>query len=84
MIVRLLHFESCFVKLLFTLNYFIIHVLTILSFSNSGVYLTLYFIMTPLNTFANRADPDQAAPVRAARSGSTLFANGNIIYLILH
>ena len=28
--------------------------------------LTLYLIETPFNTFANRADPDQAALVRAA------------------
>ena len=30
----------------------------------------------PLNAFANRAEPDQAALVRAAWSGSTLFAYG--------
>ena len=29
--------------------------------------------------FANRADPDQTALVRAASSGSTLFAYGNLI-----
>ena len=46
--------------------------------------LTLYLIETPFNTSANRADPDQAAHIRAARSGSTLFAYGNMIYLILH
>ena len=28
--------------------------------------LLLYLIETAFNTFANRADPDQAAPVRAA------------------
>ena len=28
--------------------------------------LTLYLIEMPFNTFANRADPDQAALVRAA------------------
>ena len=28
--------------------------------------LTLYLIETPINTFANRVDPDQAALVRAA------------------
>ena len=28
--------------------------------------LTLYLIKRPFNTFANRADPDQAALVRAA------------------
>ena len=28
--------------------------------------LTLYLIETPFNTFAKRADPDQAALVRAA------------------
>ena len=35
---------------------------------------TLYLIETPFNTFANRADPDHAALVRAAWPGSTLFA----------
>ena len=34
----------------------------------------------PFNTFANRAGPDKAALVRAALSGSTLFAFGNIRY----
>ena len=29
-------------------------------------YLTLYLIETPFNAFANRADPDQAALIRAA------------------
>ena len=33
----------------------------------------------PFNTFANRADPDQAALIRAALSGSTLFDYGNMI-----
>ena len=46
--------------------------------------LTLKLIKMPFNTFANRADPDQAALVRTALSGSTLFAYGNMIYLILH
>ena len=41
--------------------------------------LTLYLIATHFNAFANRADPDQAALVRAASSGSTLFAYGNMI-----
>ena len=27
------------------------------------MHLTLYFIENPFNIFANRADPDQAAPV---------------------
>ena len=36
--------------------------------------LTLYLIETPLNTFVNRSNPDQAALIRA-----TLFAYGNII-----
>ena len=40
--------------------------------------LTLYPIETPFDAFANRADPDQAALIRAACSGSTLF-NGNMI-----
>ena len=35
--------------------------------------------LSHFNTFANRADPDLAALVRAAGSGSTLFAYGNII-----
>ena len=39
-------------------------------------FLTLYLIEIPFNTFANRADPDQAALVRAAWSGSTLFGYG--------
>ena len=51
---------------------------------NFGGPLTLYLIEMTFNTFANRADPDQAALVRAAWSGSTLFAYGNMIYLILH
>ena len=33
--------------------------------------LTLYHIKTPFDAFANRADPDQAALLRAAWSGST-------------
>ena len=39
-------------------------------------YLTLYLIEKP---FTNRKDPDQAALVRAALSGSALFSYGNII-----
>ena len=35
--------------------------------------------MMPFNALANRADPDQAALVRAAWSGSTLFAFGHMI-----
>ena len=46
--------------------------------------LNLYLIETPYNMFANRADPNQAALVRAAWSGSALFAYGNMIYLIQH
>ena len=38
-----------------------------------------YLIERPFNNFANRADPDQDALVRAAWSGSTLFAYGNMI-----
>ena len=34
------------------------------------------FLIEPFNAFANRVDPDQAALVRAALSGSTLFAYG--------
>ena len=44
-----------------------------------GPLITLYLIETPFNTFANRADPVQAALVRAAWSGSSLFAYGNMI-----
>ena len=43
------------------------------------ITLTLYLIETPFNAFENRADPDQAALVRAARLGSTLFAYRNMI-----
>ena len=38
----------------------------------------------PFNACANRADPDQAALIRAALSGSTLFAYGNMKHLIPH
>ena len=41
--------------------------------------LTFYLMEPPLDTFANKADPNQAALVRAARSESTLFAYGNTI-----
>ena len=41
--------------------------------------LTLYLIVTPIYALANRADSDQAALVRAARSGSNLFAYINMI-----
>ena len=40
---------------------------------------TLYLIEMPFRAFANKADPDQATLVRAARSGSILFAYGNMI-----
>ena len=43
-------------------------------FEHQKKCLTLDLIEMLLNTFANRADPDQAALVRA-----TLFAYGNII-----
>ena len=43
-------------------------------------FLTLYPIETPFDAFANRADPDQAALVRAAWSVSTLFAYGNMTW----
>ena len=46
---------------------------------DSNKTLKLYLIETPFNTFANRADPDHAALVRAARSESTLFAYENMI-----
>ena len=49
-----------------------------------AVALTDYLLKKHFNAFANRADPDQAALVRAAWSGSTLFAHGNMIYLLLH
>ena len=38
---------------------------------------------TTFNTFANRADSDLAALVRAALSGSTLFAYGNMIRYVI-
>ena len=43
------------------------------------VFFKPCIIETPFNTFANRADPDQAALIRAALSGSTLFVYGNMI-----
>ena len=39
-----------------------------------STFVIIYLIETPLNAFANRADPDETALSRAARSGSTLFA----------
>ena len=45
----------------------------------SCILFTFYSIKTPFNTFANRADPDQAALLRATGSGSTLFAYENMI-----
>ena len=43
--------------------------------------VNLYLIETLFNTFANGANPDKTAPVRAAYSGSTLFPFKNeIIY----
>ena len=36
----------------------------------------------PFDTFANRADPDQAGLVRAASPGYTLFDYGNMIYIM--
>ena len=46
--------------------------------------LTLNLIETPFDAFANRADPDQAALIKAACLGPTLFAFGNLICLIPH
>ena len=45
---------------------------------NAIYFLRLNLIETHFNTFANRAEPYQAALTRAARLGSTLFAYGNI------
>ena len=44
--------------------------------------LTHYLIETPFNAFANRADPDQAALIRAALSWSTLLLKYDITYTI--
>ena len=52
-------------------------IIKILNHSLSLISLSL--IEKPFNTFANRADPDQTALVRAAWSGSILFAYGNMI-----
>ena len=49
------------------------------SWENVNIHLTLYLMEAPFNTSVNIADPDPAALLRAARSGSTLFALGNII-----
>ena len=54
-------------------------VFCILSRQRVRADLSLYLIEMPFNNFANRADPDQAALVRAASSGSTLIANGDMI-----
>ena len=52
-------------------------------FSLANRASSLYLIETPFNSFANRANPDQAL-VRAASSGTTLFAYRSMIYLILY
>ena len=54
-----------------------------LIFHRDNNKLTLHLIETSFNAFANRADPDQAALVRAVWSGSTLVAYGNMINLII-
>ena len=38
----------------------------IMKHGSQSLYLTLYLIEKPSNTFENRADPDQAALVRTA------------------
>ena len=48
-------------------------------FSTISRSLTLYLIETSFNTFANRAVPDQAVLVRAARSGSIGFTHRNML-----
>ena len=54
------------------------------SMKNFPAYIdfTHYHLETPFNTFANRAEPEFAALVRAAWPGSTLFAYRHMIYLI--
>ena len=48
-------------------------------FCKCYVNFTPNLIKSPFNTFANRANPYQAALTRAAYSGSTLFAYGKIM-----
>ena len=43
------------------------------------VFNTLFNPLSHRDAFSNRADPDQAALLRAALPGSTLFAYGNMI-----
>ena len=57
---------------------------TLAKISEFTAILTLYLVETPFNAFANRADPDQAALARAVWLGSTLFANGSMIDLIIN
>ena len=47
--------------------------------ATSRKILTLYLIETSFKAFSNRAEQDQAALVRAALSGSSMFAYGNMI-----
>ena len=53
-----------------------LYVLHVWTYTNK-TSLTIHLIEMHFETFANRADPEQAALVRAAWSGSTLFAYGN-------
>ena len=55
------------------------HLVSIVQAISGAVNLTLYPKEKPFHTFANKADPDQAALVRAAWPGSTLLAYGNMI-----
>ena len=51
------------------------------SILNIKLYRKMHLNSETLNTFANTADPDQADLVRAAWSGSTLFAYENTIWM---
>ena len=56
----------------------------IMKHGSQSLYLTLYLIEKPSNTFENRADPDQEALVRIALSGSLCLLKETCLDMILH
>ena len=70
------HVQHCWEASIFT---FILFSIFIAAIYDEPFCLSLYLIETSFYTFEYRADPDQAALVRAAWSGSTLFAYGRMI-----
>ena len=56
----------------------------IMKHGSQSLYLILYLIEKTSNTFENRANPDQAALVRTALSGSLCLLIETCLDMILH